>query len=254
VWSSNDAQRDGSAFKHFINHGFNVDESDTIETFLNLPGAPEVADGFVFRVGRKSSPWEKIQSAQKLAASWGVKAEVYVRLASENPAQSENDDLANANRVAETISVALGLRDVDVFLDTFADLDRGYFPRTGLVDRRYNPRAASFVFRYLHSALEPSCRDLSLGQADKVPGGRLFFLTRSGEPLVLILPRKSLMVKEISVDWNLTAEAGTGRSVDLVSGLIMQFNWRLSKSKNSVKVKLSDAMKCYTPTLLDFGE
>jgi hypothetical protein len=62
------------------------------------------------------------------------------------------------------------------------------------------------------------------------------------------------MVKEISVDWNLTLEAGTGRSIDLVSGLIMQFNWRLSKSKNLVKVKLSDVMKCYTPTLLDFGE
>jgi hypothetical protein len=62
------------------------------------------------------------------------------------------------------------------------------------------------------------------------------------------------MVREISVDWDLTSEAGTGRLIDLVSGLIMQFNWRLSKSKNSVKVKLSEAMKCYTPTVLDFGE
>ena len=78
--------------------------------------------------------------------------------------------------------------------------------------------------------------------------------TRSAKPLVLILPRKSLMVKEISVAWNLTAEAGTGRSIDLVSGIIMPFNWRLSKSNNSVKVELSDAMKCSTPTLLDFGE
>ena len=78
--------------------------------------------------------------------------------------------------------------------------------------------------------------------------------TRSGEPLVLVLPRKNLMVKEISVAWNLTAEAGTGNSIDLVSGIIMQFNWRLSKSNNSVKVELSDAMKCSTPTLLDFGE
>jgi len=60
--------------------------------------------------------------------------------------------------------------------------------------------------------------------------------------------------KEISVDWNLTAETGTGRSIGLVSGLIMQFNWRLSKSKNSVKVKLNGAIKCSTPTLLDFGK
>jgi predicted phosphodiesterase len=254
VWSSNDAERDGSAFKHFINHGFNVEEVDTIEAFLNLPGAPEVADGFVFRVGRNGSPWEKIQSAQKLAASCGVKAAVYVRLAHENPAQSENDDPANANRVAETISVALGLGDVEVFLDTFADHDRGYFPRTGLVDRRYNPRAAGFVFRYLHSALAPSCHDLSLGRAYKISGGRLFFLMKSGQPLVLILPRKSLMVREIAVNGYLTSEAGTAQLIDLVSGLIKQVNWRLSKSKNSVKVKFSVTMKCNTPTLLDFSE
>ncbi|CAB1069102.1 hypothetical protein D1AOALGA4SA_553 [Olavius algarvensis Delta 1 endosymbiont] len=76
VWSSKDAERDGSAFKHFINHGFNTDERDTIEAFLELPGAPEVADGFVFRVGCNSSPWEKIQSAQKLAASCQVNAEI----------------------------------------------------------------------------------------------------------------------------------------------------------------------------------
>ena len=71
----------------------------------------------------------------------------------------------------------------------------------------------------------------------------------------MILPRKNLIVKEISVDWNLTAETGTGRSIDLVSGIIMQFNWRLSKSaRNQSRLNLSDAMKCYTPTLLDFGE
>ena len=31
---------------------------------------------------------------------------------------------------------------VPVILDTFDDIDRGYFTRTGLVDRRFNPRLA----------------------------------------------------------------------------------------------------------------
>ena len=62
------------------------------------------------------------------------------------------------------------------------------------------------------------------------------------------------MVREISVDGHLTSEAGTAQLINLASGLIKQANWRLSKSKNSVKVKFSDTMKCNTPTLLDFSE
>ncbi len=70
----------------------------------------------------------------------------------------------------------------------------------------------------------------------------------------MLLPRKNLIVSEISVECDFTSETGSGRSIDLVSGLVMQFYRRLSKSMNSVKVKLSDALKCDTPTLLDFGE
>ena len=38
-----------------------------------------------------------------------------------------------------------------VFLDTFVDNDRGYFPRIGLLDRRLNPRKA---FHALKSVLQ----------------------------------------------------------------------------------------------------
>jgi predicted phosphodiesterase len=252
LWSSKDAERDGSAFKHFINHGFKVDEPDVIGAFLDLSGAPEVADGFVFRVSRMHSPWNQIQSAMQLAASFGAKAEVHVRLASENPAQCEKDDLANANRVAETIAVAFGLHDVDVFLDTFVDHDRGYFPRTGLVDRRFNPRPASFVFRHLHSALGPACHELSLGQEYKIPGGRLLSLTRSGQPLVLILPRKTLVVSEFTAGCRPISGAGTGRAIDLVSGLIIKFDWQRVKSKKAARVELRDAVHCEMPMLLEF--
>jgi len=113
-------------------------------------------------VGRKSSPWKEIQAVNRIIISLDVNAEIYVRLASENPAVSENDDQANTNRIAETVSIALALGDMDIFLDTFADFDRGYFPRTGIVDRRYNPRMASYVFRHLQSALV-SCQHKNIG-------------------------------------------------------------------------------------------
>ena len=58
---------------------------------------------------------------------------------------------------------------------------------------------------------------------------------------------------EMSADWYYSSKAGAGRSIDLVSGLIKQFNWRLSKSRRLVNVKLGEAIKCHTPTLLDFS-
>jgi hypothetical protein len=39
-----------------------------------------------------------------------------------------------------------------VVLDTFTDADRGYFVRTGLVDRRYNPRLAARLMQTLMAA------------------------------------------------------------------------------------------------------
>ena len=44
-------------------------------------------------------------------------------------------------------------KDIHVFCDSFADVDRGYFVRQGVVDRLYNPRTAFHVLRHLPGAL-----------------------------------------------------------------------------------------------------
>ena len=53
----------------------------------------------------------------------------------------DDDDIANAQRFAVATLAGVG-HQVPVILDTFDDIDRGYFTRTGLVDRRFNPRLA----------------------------------------------------------------------------------------------------------------
>ena len=69
-----------------------------------------------------------------------------------SPAQSFEDDTANALRFAEAVIAGVG-HGVEVILDTFDDADRGYFARTGLVDRRLNPRVAGEVISTLVNAL-----------------------------------------------------------------------------------------------------
>jgi hypothetical protein len=249
LWSPADAEQDGSAFKHFINHGFGVNEGETIEALIKSGGASGVSDGFVFRLGRQSSPWMEIKTASQLAASLGTKAQVYVRLANDSPAVSENDEQANMNRVAETVAASLGFGDIDVFLDTFTDHDRGYFPRTGLFDRRYNPRRASYVFRHLHLALTPYER-LSAGEAYEIPGGKLCLLQRPGAVFALVLPDKTVTVEDILWEGEALASAGRGELIDLVTGEITHFDWRRSQSEGQARIVLESGLTCSVPTLL----
>jgi acyl carrier protein phosphodiesterase len=52
------------------------------------------------------------------------------------------DDERNLAFVKETLVLARRHPRVELLLDTFMDIDRGYFARQGLVDRRCNWRPA----------------------------------------------------------------------------------------------------------------
>ncbi len=254
LWSSADAKHDSAPFRHYINHGFSVKEKDTIEEFLKTNNAAGAIDGFVFRVGRNSSPWNEIKAANRLATALGVKAQMHIKMAAENPALSENNDKANANRVAETISAALAFHNIDVFIDTFSDFDRGYFPRTGLVDRRYNLRAAGSVFRHLQSAIGPSRKELSLEEIIQIPGGQLCYLKRLNEFLVIVLPEKNLRIKRISTKSEICVASGAGKIIDLVNGSIMPLEWQLRRDKSHAQIELIPTLYCSDPMMLVFSQ
>jgi hypothetical protein len=39
------------------------------------------------------------------------------------------------------------MANTSVFIDTFIDCDIGYYPRIGLLDRRFNPRPAFYALK-----------------------------------------------------------------------------------------------------------
>src|SRR5262249_19168488 len=124
--SKEDVQREGSRYYHFINHGFIVSEREAVEKLVRANGAASVIDGIVFRVVRQASPWSEIAGVADIVAALGIRATCHLRMTSTNPAEEFRDDLANANRVAEALLATLavsGPGKVDVFVDTFADID-----------------------------------------------------------------------------------------------------------------------------------
>ncbi|MCP5157428.1 MAG: metallophosphoesterase [Ectothiorhodospiraceae bacterium] len=151
--TSAEKRTEGSRFSHFVSYGFRLADAESLAAWRAEPMARRL-DGLVFRVGLDADPLTEIPAIAALGRELGVRVVVNVRLASDNPAEYVADDDAIAGLVARAMVCAHACaEDADVFLDTWVDLDRGYFPRHGLYDRHFDPRVASFVYRHLNAVL-----------------------------------------------------------------------------------------------------
>jgi hypothetical protein len=180
--SGEDAHNEGR-FAHVIRHGF-------------LPGEPGAAalienadafgfDGLVYRVDRDQVPWSALHTITESVQVAGLRAIVHVRLAGNNPAQEMADDADTAQRVADAALAAWCLKDrISVFFDTFADHDRGYFPRHGLVDRSCDPRPAGLVLKRLVDMLSSMDSRCIAATAE----GTARIIHTSGRLTLLLLP------------------------------------------------------------------
>jgi hypothetical protein len=158
IESSVHRERTGPKFSHYMSHGFRIDDTSKLEAILPQRGA---VDGFVFEVSQFDLPLPTIKHISDYAKREGFKAMINVRFAPEDPADYPQDHNHNANRVAEAAVAGFAHPGVRVFLDTFMDHDRGYFPRAGLYDRRLNPRRAALVLRHLNAAINTHGTDIA---------------------------------------------------------------------------------------------
>lgn len=218
--SSADARAEGARYTHFISHGFGESDHEFLSELVTL--APDSVGGAVFRVEAGSSVSARVVAA----AAWAVRASrralVHVTLADENPARRADDDLATANRVAEALlSAHVHAGRCVVVLDTFADMDRGYFPRNGLVDRLYNPRLASKVFGSLQRVLLDLESLTGVEERSIVGFGKVVSAWNDRERIWLLLPEQAASLDAVAFD----AAAGVPRAVDLGSGGIWACSW-----------------------------
>jgi hypothetical protein len=208
-----DAKFDGSKFSHFINHGFVLAETHQLAPLAASASRDRSITGVSLRVSRRERPWSALRQAEARAAALGISMLAHVRLAAESPAETMDDDRANACRIVEAALAAAVSPRVLAVADTFMDVDRGYFPRTGLIDRRSNLRAAGRAYGHLHGLLSTlgSAPAQPLDGDDAVPGALV-----GPNALLLLLPGD---------DWGPAlalarrhAPAGAGRLFDLESG------------------------------------
>jgi len=193
--SKEDLESDGQRYYHVINHGFVATERELVRDVLKGSGRGLV-DGFVFRVVHDHSPWRDIHDISNIAAELDTLASVHVRLATASPADTSLDDLKHANRVAEAIVAAETAVGVRAFVDTFADVDRGYFVHSGVVDRRFNPRVGGRVAGHLMAALNRTGEALRPQSISANGDATVIRFSGDSAAYALILPGRALSVAE----------------------------------------------------------
>ena len=242
-----DAHHHGLKARHAIEHGFQLAEQEQIRTLLTSGTARAAFDAFLFRISHSTSASDQVVAIGHLARSLDRKAcHGYVRLAGDNPAQARDDDLANANLVAESMLAALVYPDVQLWLDTLDDFDRGYFPRSGLVDRRYNPRLAGHVVRNLHAAVASDAAAGGSIEERSISLGRLLIAASPAVCWVLLLPDRKGVLE--AFPWALRESPASVEWIDLAGGRIEAIRCKRMAGSNAV-LELHRPLEVLAPTL-----
>ncbi len=187
-WSAAGGSRDGTQIKLLVDHGYTGPQDPELAQADGL--GPHVGvDRLVFRVSHKTPAHVGIDQAVQACADRGVQAHIHVRLASDTPAGGEPDPWRNAMRALEAAFCAQTLPQAAIFLDTLGDVDRGYFPRAGLIDRLGNPRLGARVIRNLHGALS-ELPALSGARWRSVADGAMAVADCGEDRVVLVIPAR----------------------------------------------------------------
>ena len=241
-----DALHHGEKARHVIQHGFDLADADAIEALFEDARVRAAFDGVVFRIPRARAPAEEIRAIEKLGWRIGTRDEAMVRFADDNPAIAQDDELAAANRMAEALFAAHASATVGVWTDTFADVDRGYFPRSGLVDRRYNPRLAGKVCRNLNRVLASGFSAPRALAAHLLRTGRLFAFEGARQSAWLVLPDRPMKLRSLpEAAGHAMQEA---RWFDLATGASGPLRW--SESKRTKELRFEAPLACAAPLLL----
>ena len=162
----NDAAKiSGGRFNHLISHGFTLAELPELQLFIEKH--PRLLDGVQITIPRSISPWMAAHELRVFKEQTKCRPILYVKSTEGSPAQIFDDEIANAHRFGEAVLSGVG-HGIDVILDTFDDADRGYFTRTGLVDRRFNPHLSGQIVAELIRQLDQGTWRATEGNYPKV--------------------------------------------------------------------------------------
>lgn len=207
--SQDDIQGSGEKYYHMINHGFTAADAAQLDALAEFEGIT----GAVFRVPGEMSPWAAAREAAALVRARGLSASLHVRMSIGSPGDPPAADAWVTRRAIEALAASAAHSDVHVTLDAFADIDRGYFVRPGVVDRHFNPRPAFHAVRHLNAVLAREANAHGVVPAADGEGS-----AERGE--VVLLGESARIELIIEPEPGQGQDQRTGQHIDLLSGRI----------------------------------
>lgn len=129
------------AGKHFTAPGFLASELGLVQDLV-ADDQQRVVKAVCFRIGRHALVEAELEALQLFSQQTGVASVVTWALMPDGPNDSALDDAEVCARVERLCGLAERFPGLEFLLDSFMDVDRGYYPRVGLIDRRCNLRPA----------------------------------------------------------------------------------------------------------------
>ncbi len=217
------ARVDDANVKHEANYGFHVTEREKLGELKHSAAVRDVFKGFVFRIRRRGrpivTPSKAIEEISRMGDESGLRHQAHILFGGNLTSDRFKENRGSANRVAESAFAAAVAGNVDVYFDTFEDIDRGYFVRNGLVDRRYDPRPAGRALAHLNAALsEVDLQRARFASTKKLADARCLSAVVAGRFLTLVMPRRRCSLTEIHAP-DAAAPAALD-IVDLESGVV----------------------------------
>ncbi len=238
-----DTKQSGDRYFHVINHGFTLKDEQRLQSLMSEYDLPSLIEGFVMRISLAQDAWLGVQEADAMAKRLGVAMSLHLRLGEENPAIKNCDDRLIAGRIGKALISASACADTRVFVDTFADNDRGYFVKNGAVDRRYNPRLAGLVIKHLYSQLRNS-GELRLIDQQQLANAQVNLFASATKYFALLLPEQAMYLNKLNIE-GLQALTDV-QLVDLKTGAISDIGF----SQLEEQLNLDDKYLYDNPALL----
>ncbi len=154
--SSSTLDQADKVYAHSVSSGFVIDDCDPVLeciASINRSANQQIA-GAVFQLpweGEPEAAFQRLQAGcERINSSMPddqqpLRVQLVIRFAPANPAKENTDDKAVADRVELAFKLADSCPLVSLQFDTFSDMDRGYSPRHGFVDRHFNLREAGHL-------------------------------------------------------------------------------------------------------------
>jgi len=125
-------------FAHTVNSGFQLNQLSEAVNWLEQQDKHTNLKGIIIQIAWESSLEKSITEIKGALASYSGTVIINLRISKSNPAEENVNEQAIGDRICLAMELTESIDRAELQIDTFMSLDRGYSPRTGLVDRLGN--------------------------------------------------------------------------------------------------------------------